>query len=309
MSWKRVGRAAGVLVAVGAVLPASAAAQAPPGLPGPPPGNGVAIPSSPGTAAPVVPPGTAATLPAPTGPGLLAHSIVSYNRGKRTFALPMACTANGTVSAFGSGIGTLDKTSYRCAGNRSTARFTVPAKVAKRVARARTVPVTATVRQGGRATKLWFTLRAGGGPTPTPGYWTDGHLQCSQGGAPLGYLAEPDFTTATPTVISTRGWVAAYTTAAGWHWYGVGGENVGRWETWTAGPTGVQQFHPNGAVTPVPWTWGPISVPGGQGISLVGVYEVVYWVGGKPEYRWQYVNAGETGAVAAGAPTPACVYP
>ena len=50
----------------------------------------------------------------------------------------------------------------------------------------------------------------------------------------------------------------------------------------------------------MPWTWGPISIPTGQGIVAIGVYEIVYWVGGKPEYRWQYVNAGTTGAAAAG---------
>jgi hypothetical protein len=169
--------------------------------------------------------------------------------------------------------------------------------------------VTATVHHSGQATKLWFMLRTGSGSTAARGFWTDGHLQCTQGGAPLAYLAEPDFTTATPTVISTRGWIATYTPAAGWHWRGVNGESAGRWETWTAAPSGVVQFHPNGAVTPVPWTWGPISVPGGQGITMVGVYEIVYWVGGHPEYQWEYVNAGDTGAVAAGSPTPACVYP
>jgi hypothetical protein len=310
MSSKGVARAVGLIVVVGAAVPAPSGAQAPSGLPGPPPGNGLDLPSSPGTAAPVVPPGTPAAIPGPpSGPGLLGNSAVAYNRARRTFTLPMACDASGTVTARAAAAGPLGKASYRCAGNRSTARFSVPPATAKKVARAGTVRVTATVRHAGKATKLWFTLRAGGGSAATPGFWTDGHLQCTQGGAPQAYLVEPDFTTAGQTVISTRGWIATYTAAAGWHWHGLNGENAGRWETWTAAPTGVQQFHPNAAVTPVPWTWGPISVPGGLGLSMVGVYEVVYWVGGRPDYRWQYVNAGDTGAVAAGAATPACVYP
>jgi hypothetical protein len=310
MSSRAVARAVGALIAVGAAFAAPAGAQAPPSMPGPPPGNGLDLPSSPGTAAPVVPPGTPFVLPAPAaGPGLLSYSTVAFNRTKRTFTLPMACDTSGTVTARASAAGPLGKARYRCAGNRSAARFSVPAAAAKKVARAGLVRVTATVHHAGKASKLWFTLRAGGGSPPTPGFWTDGHLQCTQGGAPQAYLVEPDFTTTGPTIVSTRGWIATYTTASGWHWHGIGGENAGRWETWTAAPTGVQQFHPNGAVTPVPWTWGPISVPGGQGISMVGVYEIVYWVGGRPDYRWQYVNAGETGAVAAGGATPACVYP
>ncbi|MEA2319965.1 MAG: hypothetical protein QOD44_4154 [Solirubrobacteraceae bacterium] len=310
MTSRGVARAVGAAIAIGAALPAAAAGQGPAGLPGPPPGNGLDIPSSPGTAAPVVPAGTAAALAgAPSGPGLLGNSAVAFNRAKRSFALQMACDASGTVTARAAAAGPLGKASYRCAGNRSTARFQVSAAAAKKVARARALRVTATVHHAGRASKLWFTLLSGGGSATTPGFWTDGHLQCTQGGAPLAFLAEPDFTTAGPTVISTRGWIATYTASAGWHWIGLNGENAGRWETWTAGPTGVQQFHPAGAVLPVPWTWGPISVPGGQGISMVGVYEIVYWVGGRPDYRWQYVNAGDTGAVAAGGPTPACIYP
>jgi hypothetical protein len=299
------------VMAVSAVLyPASAQAQAPSGPPGPPPGNGLDLPASPGTAPAFVPAGTPAAIPSgPTGPGSPRATSVAFNRTKRTFALPLACRANGTVTATGAAVGALGRTRYRCAANRSTARFAVSAKVAKRITRARTVAATATVRQSGQATKLWFTVRAGAAAAAAKGFWTDGHLQCSQAGAPQAYLAEPDFTTATPTMISTRGWVAWYTAAGGWHWLGVRGENAGRWDTWTATPTGVAQFHPNGAVTPVPWTWGPISVPTGRGITAVGVYEIVYWVGGRPDYQWQYVNAGTTGAAAAGGGTPFCAYP
>ena len=136
-------------------------------------------------------------------------------------------------------------------------------------------------------------------------------MQCSPVGStePLAYLAAPDFTAKTATPISTRGWVAWYTTAGGWHWLGQDGENAGRWQTWTATTTGVVQFHPNGATNPVPWTFGPIVVSGGQGVFAVGVYEIVYWVAGRPEYSWQYVNAGSAGAVASGAPNFFCSYP
>src|SRR5262249_40145542 len=81
-------------------------------------------------------------------------------------------------------------------------------------------------------------------------------------------------------------------------WLGVSGENANRWDTWTAGVTGIAQFHPNGAAQPVPWTWGPIAVPAGQGIYTVGVYEIVYWAAGKPDYQWQYGNAGTTAPAA-----------
>jgi hypothetical protein len=299
-----------VLAAVAAVaLPAGAAAQAPPGPPGPPPGNGADLPAPPGTAPPFVPPGTPGAIPgAVTGAGLLNANSVALNRIKRTFSVGLACQANGTISATARSItkGTIARTSYRCAANRSTAKLQVSDKVSKRIAKRKTVPATATVKQGGKSVKLSFNLRVGSS-LPAKGFWTDGHLQCTDGsGAPQAYLVEPDFTTATPTPVSTRGWVAWYTAAGGWHWLGVNGENANRWDTWTATVSGIAQFHPNGAPTPVPWTWGPIAVPTGQGIYAVGVYEIVYWVGGHPQYQWQYVNAGTTGAAAAGGGTLYC---
>jgi hypothetical protein len=233
---------------------------------------------------------------------------VRFNRAARTFALPFACQANGSVTATGVRVGSLGRAAYRCAGNRATARFTVPRKAARRLARAKTVAATAVVRQGG-SSRLSFTLAVGAGEPPAAGFWTDGHLQCSTGGATQAYLAEPDFTTVNPTTVSTRGWIAWYTEATGWHWFGNLGENAARWDTWTAARTGIVQFHPGGAVTPTPWTWGPIGVPAGRGVVAIGVYEIVYWIGGRPDYHWQYVNAGTTGAVAAGGANPFCIYP
>src|SRR6185295_14494925 len=159
------------------------------------------------------------------------------------------------------------------------------------------------VRQGAVRKRLSFSLTAGRTATKAKGFWTDGHLQCG----PV-YLAEPDFTTKATTTISTRGWVAWYTAAGGWHWLGVNGEDRGRWDTWTATPTGIAQFHPGGAFEPTPFTWGPITFPSGQGISAIGVYEIVYWGGGRPDYQGPYVNAGTTGAAAAGSATPYCGF-
>jgi hypothetical protein len=298
---------------VAVALPAVAGAQGPAGPPGPPPGNGGDLPAPPGTAPAFVPPGTPAAVPTATSPGLLRAGDVAFNRAKRSFSVGLACQRNGTLSVTAptAGRGTLARSRYECFGSSGTARLVVSRKVARQIVRKKTVAAKGTVKQGGRTAKLYFTLRAGGSPPPKKVFWTDGHLQCSPDGSgtPQAYLVEPDFTTSSPTPISTRGWVAWYTAAGGWHWLGVSGENASRWDTWTATATGVAQFHPNGTVQPVPWTWGPISVPSGQGIYAVGVYEIVYWVGGNPNYRWQYVNAGDTGAAAAGAGTLYCVYP
>ncbi|HKE81584.1 MAG TPA: hypothetical protein VKB54_19860 [Solirubrobacteraceae bacterium] len=303
---------AALLSAVG--VPGTALAQtvAAPPPPGPPPGNGGDLPAPPGTAPTVVPPGTAAAIPSgATGPGLLSNTEVALNRAKRSFLLRFACQAKGTVSVTVRSVSRarVARTSYRCSANRATARFAVSSRTARRLARRKVATATATVKQAGKTARLSFTLRAGGGAAPPKGFWTDGHLQCTDSaGAPNAYLVEPDFTTATPTPISTRGWVAWYSPAGGWHWLGVRGENANRWDTWTAGVTGIAQFHPGGQPTPVPWTWGPISVPPGQGIHAVGVYEIVYWVGGRPDYQWQYVNAGTTGAAAAGGGNLYCAY-
>ncbi len=293
-----------------AIVPAPASAQTPPG---PPPGNGTDLPAPPGTAPAFVAPGTAAAIPAGApAPGLLGGGAIALNRAKRTFSVPFACQGSGTVSvtAKRAAAGTLARASFRCASGRATARLRLSKTVAAKVAKRRTVAATATIRQGARSQRVAFSLTAGLPPAKAKGFWTDGHLQCSQdgSGAPPAYLTQPDFTTRTATPISTRGWIAWYTAAGGWHWLGSGGENVGRWDTWTATLGGIAQFHPDGATTPIPFTWGPVSVPSGKGIRTIGVYEIVYWVGGRPDYQWQYVNAGTTGAAAAGAGTLYCTY-
>ena len=293
-------------------LPAVSAGQQPPGPPGPPPGNGVALPASPGTALAIVPPGTPAAVPAgPLGPGLLTDGNVGMQRGTRTFSLSFACEARGSVRIRSAPLSqvTVDQAGYRCARNRATATFRLSPKIAERLTRRGTVAATAIVRQSRKTWNLSFALRAGGRPPAPKGFWTDGHLQCTNdAGGPQAYLVEPDFTTRSPTPVSTRGWIAWYTPGGGWHWLGVGGERVNPWTNWSASVAGIAQFHPDGAPNAIPWTWGPITVPGGQGIYAVGVYEIVYWVGGKPDYQWQYVNAGPEAAPAAGGGHLYCAY-
>ena len=183
-------------------------------------------------------------------------------------------------------------------------------KVAKRLAKRKTVAATATVKQCGQVLRSSsFALRAGGSAPAPKGFWTDGHLQCTDSaGAPQAYLVEPDFTTATPTPVSTRGWIAWYTAAGGWHWLGVNGENANRWDTWTATVGGIAQFHPDGAPSPCRGRGARSRSRPARASSPIGVYEIVYWVGGKPDYQWQYVNAGTTGAAAAGGGNPYCAY-
>lgn len=298
-------------LAVLGAFPGLAMAGGPPSPPGPPPGNGGDLPVSPGTEPVFVPPGVAGTIigGAP-GPGLVSGSRVAFNRATRRFSVTLACQAGGSIAITVRKISSraLATAGYGCVAGRATANFRVSPKFAAAIARHRVVAAIATVRQGGARVRLYLTLRTGS--AAAKGFWTDGNLQCTPNESTenLAYLASPDFTAKTLTPISTRGWVAWYTTAGGWHWLGQDGENAGRWQTWTATPTGVAQFHPNGAVNPVPWTFGPISVPGGQGLYAVGVYEIVYWVAGSPQYRWQYVNAGAAGAVASGAPTTFCFY-
>jgi hypothetical protein len=78
---------------------AAASAQTPAGLPGPPPGNGAALPAPPGTTPALVPPGTTAAVPGGvTGPGLLSGGTVRLNRAKRTFSVPGAAATGGATS-------------------------------------------------------------------------------------------------------------------------------------------------------------------------------------------------------------------
>ena len=229
---------------------------------------------------------------------------VALDRARRTFALQLACQGDGTIRVRARASPRAPSPAAAIAARgRATARLThAQDRQAAHGRGAAPPPPRSSARPAAVTAVFRPDLGPGGGAEK--GFWTDGHLDCAQG-----FLVEPDFTTRTPIPISTRGWVAWYTPATGWHWLGNAGENAGRWNAWTASVAGVTQFHPGGAAVPVPWTLGPISVPPGRGIYAVGVYEIVYWVGGRADHQWQYVNAGTTGAVAAGAPNQYCVYP
>ena len=119
-----------------------------------------------------------------------------------------------------------------------------------------------------------------------PSYWSDGGLLCASSGA---QLVAPNFTVTPPTTIDVRPWVAWYTPANGWRWIGVGGVGSSRWYRWTATPTGIAEWT-TAAGHVVPWEWGPIDFPAGQGAYAIGAFEVVYWYS-RPIYVWSYARS------------------
>ena len=95
---------------------------------------------------------------------------MALNRAKRTFSVALACQANGSVSVTAKAVTKtpIAHASYRCAANRATAALRVSSKVAKRLAKRKTVAATATVKQSGKTAKLAFVLRAGGAAPAPP---------------------------------------------------------------------------------------------------------------------------------------------
>ncbi len=168
------------LVALGGA-PAAALAQAPPACPARRPATAPTCPHRPAprprSSRPAPP---RRSPPARPPPGCCKGADVALNRAKRTFSLPFACQANGTLSvtAKAAAGGTLAKTGYKCANGRATARLTLSKKVAAKVVKRKTVAATATVRQGAARKKLSFDLTAGRAASKAKGFWTDGHLQC-----------------------------------------------------------------------------------------------------------------------------------
>ena len=150
------------------------------------------------------------------------------------------------------------------------------------------------MRQGATA-RLSFNLTAGAASVPPAGFWTDGHLQCTTGGAAQAFLAEPDFTTVEPTTVSTRGWIAWYTPASGWHWYGNLGENAARWDTWTATPHRHRPVPPRRRVDADAVDVGPDRLPGRPGHRRHRRLRDRLLGRRAPDVPWQYVNAGITG--------------
>ena len=120
-------------------------------------------------------------------------TTVALNRAKRTFSVPFACQGKGTLSVTAKRVaGHLARASYRCV---SVARRRGDAL---EEGRRRRSPSAAGRGDGddppGRPHQARLVLAHRGQNAPKPkGFWTDGHLQCSQdgSGAPPAYLTSP----------------------------------------------------------------------------------------------------------------------
>jgi hypothetical protein len=155
----------------------------PPGPPGPPPGNGADLPAPPGTMPPAVPPGTPATIPASaTGPALLSASPVRLDRGRRRFALRLACAGSGKLSVRARGVrgGTFARAGYRCSTNRATATLRVTRRSPSGSCAARRSPRSPASRSAA-GPRAWTSSCARGAARRPP--------RCSGPGRPPAVLA------------------------------------------------------------------------------------------------------------------------
>jgi hypothetical protein len=208
--------------------------------------------------------------------------------------LRIACRTRGRaqLDAAELGSGTLAQAAYACRDRHATVTLRVPAGTARRLARIGSTVGRVTLRQRRATARASITL-ATDGRAAAAGDWSDGGLQCASPGPRQMYLVAPNFTVTPPTSIDIRPWIAWSTAGDGWRWLGVQGVGASRWLRLTATPAGVAQWlAPTGALNP--WTWGPIEVPGGVAASAVGVFEVVYWYGGRPTYVWHTTRAHVT---------------
>lgn len=276
-----------------AVIPvvAVAAAQAPP-LPGPPPGadTGLPLPPAPGQAAPPRVDGGASAIPTSVpGPALATGSAPVASSGRVSFSL--VCRGRGRVdlavpalSARAAAI------PFACARGHARVSMRLRTRTARSV-RAHGMTIgRLRLKQGGTSTVLTVALTGPRQPAGGAGVWSDGGLQCSSPTSSQAYLVAPNFTVSPVTTISMRPWVAWWTATSGWHWLGLRGRNVSSWTNLTGTPTGIAEWRDaNGAFNP--WTWGPISVPAGQGVQAVGVFEALYWYGGRPTRVWRYTTS------------------
>jgi hypothetical protein len=296
-------------IAAALATPAIAAAQdAPPPLPGPPPGAGLDLPGPPGA------PSAGSSTPVPVtidpnapGPGLMSGTA-PLKRGTRRVVIALSCQANGSARLEAPVVarGTLASAPFSCASGRAEAALKLSRRSVKRVKRLRSVLAAVTLRQGAATVRLSLVIRArAGGAVKPAGFWTDGQLQCSTEGQPQGYLVAPNWTATPATAISARPWIAWYNEATGWRWVGSRGPGLSSWSSWTATPQGVAQwFQPTnlpGVFSLQPWSFGPLSVPVGSGTFVVGVFETVYWWGGRPTWVWNYVRSSSNGLDPSGA--------
>ncbi|MDO8212477.1 hypothetical protein [Conexibacter sp. CPCC 206217] len=291
--------------AADAVPPAAAtAAESPPSLPGPPPGAGAGFPLPPSAGAvPLAPaPGASTAIPAPAGPALVDGGAQVTAAGRLT--LRVACGASGRASLSVAALRsvTLARAAYGCHGGRAAVRLRIDSADARRLAPISPALGRVTLRQGATTARLSVALAAAG-RSWSPGFWSDGGLQCASPGPAQAYLVAPNFTVTPSTSIAVRPWVASYTADGGWRWLGLRGRDASRWLELIATPAGVAQWlQPAGALNP--WTWGPIDVPGGARSYALGVFEVIYWYGGRPTYVWRYARS----FVAAQPTGSYCVY-
>ncbi len=291
----------GCVTAAAMAWPAGAVAQQP-ALPGPPPGAGVDLPGPPRAVPPAAPATTPVTIdPRMPGPALLSN-VATLDRSSRRVSLGLSCQATGRIALAARELrrGTLASARYVCRNGHAKVGLRLSVKDAKRLGSRRVVLAATTVRQGASTTRLSLTLRSRAGARVKPGgFWSDGQLQCSSDGQAQGYLIAPNWTATPSTSISTRPWLAWHTAATGWHWVGSRGPGASKWYDWTATPQGIAQWlQPTGVPgqsSAQPWSFGPITIPAGSDVTVVGVFEAVYWWRGRPTWLWNYVRASAAG--------------
>ena len=281
--------------------PVNAAAQQP-ALPGPPPGAGLNLPAPPRGTPPAAPATTPVTIdPRTAGPALLSN-VATLNRSSRRVSLRLSCQADGRIALAARGLrrGTLASARYQCRNRQANVSLRLAAKDAKRLRSRRVVLAAVTLRQGASTRPSSLTLRSTSGARVKPGgFWSDGQLQCSSDGQAQGYLIAPNWTATPSTSISTRPWLAWHNAATGWHWVGSRGPGASKWYDWTATPQGIAQWlQPTGVPgqsSVHPWSFGPITIPAGSDVTVVGGFEAVYWWRGRPTWIWNYVRASAAG--------------
>ncbi|HWT25765.1 MAG TPA: hypothetical protein VN213_19830, partial [Solirubrobacteraceae bacterium] len=231
----------------------------------------------------------------PTGAGTL-------DRTSRRVSIPVACGANGRIRLAVPVVsrGALAQGAYRCSAGRATATLRLSKRHARAVARRRSVLAVVTLREGAATVRLSAGLTTGAArPQLGGGVWSDGLLQCSSEGVPVGNLVAPNWTATPATAISARAWLAWYRAGSGWHWVGTRGAGSSQWFHLTATPAGVAQWlRPTGfegVLSIEPWSLGPVTVPLGSGTYVIGAFEAVYWWGGRPTWTWSYVRSSPTG--------------
>lgn len=293
----RLGAAAAALLACGGAAVACTAAaplavaQTPP-LPGPPPGAGAGFPLPPAAgstaaAPPAGPPG--AIAPPSRAPALADGDAAVSSAGRLT--LSVACRTGGRARLDVPALGTaaLARATYACRGGRAAVRMRIRREHVPRLARLSPAVGRVALQERGASARISVALGAAGRPA-SPGDWSDGGLQCASPSPSQTYLVAPNFTVSPSTSIAVRPWIAAYTTAGGWRWLGLAGAGSSRWLELTATPAGIAQWlQPTGALNP--WTWGPVSFPASESTFAVGVFEVIYWYGGRPTYVWRYTRS------------------